>query len=482
MAPLDISVPNVRGYDFGVGVDRLSGTPMNQAVKPTPSPPHAGQGAVQSFDVSRVYTNRDLQSGLGIDLEASYGCATFGAGASARFSYMKESQVHSSCLFMTVTAAIHLADISIDESVLTQPARDITGRKDVFTARYGDMFCRACSRGGLFVGVMRIETQSSKDATSIEGSLRGSYGLFSAQAQAKFKSVTEQYNASVYCSLYAEGGPELKITDPSDPTVLLSNANAWMQAMHADPDTYARPYEWTLSPLSIAEAPLPDNEAQIQHAQDVLMFCARERTTLLDRLNLLEWIHDHPERFDWAGAVPPEQIQSAARSVQNDLDLVAQCASAAIDHPASALMPATYAAAQTPPTTYPAGVVPAPLPQQHQQPASATILIPSMIGMTNDDWEQAGQCLARNASIDEVIAGTFFMNEDGQGFHPVPSISRQALEFMQQHECQRQDISEKSEGEDPYPCDGDKVVTAQFPPPGTLVAPGTDLVLQWSTR
>jgi hypothetical protein len=173
MAPTAISVPHIRGYDFGVGVDRLSGTPMNQVVEPTASLPLPGEGGVQSFDVSRIHSSRDLQQKLGIDIEASYGCASFGAGASARFSYMKDSQVQSSCLFMTVTATAQLADLSIDNAVLTEQARQTLGRQDVFSARYGDMFCRACSRGGIFVGVMRIEAESSSDATAIEAELQG---------------------------------------------------------------------------------------------------------------------------------------------------------------------------------------------------------------------------------------------------------------------------------------------------------------------
>src|SRR6266545_4623208 len=114
VAMQQIRVPHVRGYDFGVGADRLSGSAMNQVVKPTPSEPMLAGGGTQSFDVSRVSSTRDLQQRLGIDLEASYGCASFGAGASGRFSYMQTSEVHSSSLFMTVAATMHHADLSID--------------------------------------------------------------------------------------------------------------------------------------------------------------------------------------------------------------------------------------------------------------------------------------------------------------------------------------------------------------------------------
>jgi hypothetical protein len=376
MALQQIKVPHVRGYDFGIGADRLSGAPMNQVVQPTPSPPMGAAGSVQSFTVSRVQTTHDLQKTLGIDIEASYGCASFGAGASGRFSFMESSAVHSSSLFMTVTATLHQADMSIDTSVLTAAAAQVAGRQDVFTARYGDMFCRSSSRGGMFVGVMRIETYSETDANTIEAELKGSYGLFSAEAATNFSKVTSDHRASVYCSVYSEGGPPLHIGDPTSPAELLTNANAWMTAMHAEPDRYSVPYEWTLSPVAIAEGPLPLNAEQVQHAQDVLQFCARERTTLLDQLNLLAWIHGHPERFDWTGAATPDQLTAAFQLTQADFDLVAACGSNAIDNPAKAVLPASYATERG--TTYRAAPLPTPLPAPTAPPAPAPTPVPSI--------------------------------------------------------------------------------------------------------
>jgi hypothetical protein len=370
-----IKVPHARGYDFGIGVDRLAGAAMNQVVKPTPSSTMSSSGAIQSFQVSRLYSTRDLQKKLGIDIDASYGCAMFGAGASARFGYMQDSSVHSSSLFMSVTATVHQADLSIDLCELTESAAQVVDRPDIFDARYGNMFCRSCSRGGLFVAVMKIETRSESEANSMEYELKGSYGLFSAEAQAKFSSVTSEHQASVYCNLYAEGGPALSINDPHDPKELLKNANAWMQAMHNDPNRNSVPYEWTLSPITIAEGPMPLNEADIQHGQDVLQVCARARTSILDQLNLLSWIHDHRERFDWTGPVTPEQVTAAVRGTEGDLDIVARCASHAIDNPKVAVLPARYAADRG--ETYPAGIVPTPLPKPL---VPREFLVPTLIG------------------------------------------------------------------------------------------------------
>jgi hypothetical protein len=366
MAVQVVNLPHHSGMDFGVGIERLSGAPMNQAVNPTPTPPLLAGGSTQSFEVSRVRSTRDLQTSLGIDIEASYGCATFGAGASARFSYLKESQVSSSTLFMTVTATVHHADQSIDNPVLTPPASGVVNQPELFATRYGDMFCRACQRGGLFVGLMRVETFGSTEANKIEAELKGTYGFFSADAKANFKSVIQQSNVSAYCTVYTEGGPNIRINDPSDPAELLTNANQWKEAMYSDPDRYSVPYQWTLSPLTIAEGPLPLNPADIQHCQDILIFCARERTSRLDQLNLLSWTYEHPERFDWTGSASENDLINASRNVQTDLDLVASCASWSINNPAQAEYPAGYATKEG--TIYPLAVMPSPLPKQLEKP------------------------------------------------------------------------------------------------------------------
>lgn len=396
--------PDHDTYNFGVGVDSLSGTGMGLVVNPTPSSPIT-RGAIQSFDVSRISSTQDLQQSLGIDVNASYG-ASFGAGVSARFSFCQKSQVHASSLFMTINAMVHFADQSIVDCVLTQTASQHVDRPDIFAGRYGDTFIHACQSGGLFVGLIRVETFEENLATQIEGELKGTYGLFNADAQTTFSNVKSKYNVDVYCSAYAEGGPAIQIKDPSDPKELLALANTWMAAMFADPNQYSRTYQWTLSPTSIAEGPLPLNQADIEHSHDVLVFCAQERATLLDQLNQLNWWLQHQGKYDWTGSTTPGQIAEAARATQSDLDTVAACASAAIDTPKQALMPADYAAAQVPPKKYPLSqpppIEPKPLPG-----TPAVVTVPDFINFTPDDHIDTG--LERSA---EFLANTLGLHLD----------------------------------------------------------------------
>ena len=353
MAFGEVILPRHPTYNFGVGMDRLSGSAANLVVNPIPIPPLDAAGTIHSFAISRVSTTQDLQRSLGIDLSASYGCASFGAGASGRFGFAQQSGVHAESLFMTITSTVNFADLSIAECVLAPAAAGVVDRPEVFFARYGTMFARACARGGLFVALLRIETIDKTIANQIEADLHGTYGLFDAQAKERFSEVIAQHNASFYCTVYSEGGPNVQISDPRDPNVLLDLANAWMSSITADPNTQAVPYEWTFAPVTIAEGPTPLNTADIQHAQDVLIYCVQERARLLDQLNTLNWWASHQDKYDWSQAEPVGKIIEAVSNTQSDLDLVAAGASAAIDAPHGCLFPADYAKAQSPPKTYP---------------------------------------------------------------------------------------------------------------------------------
>ncbi|WPB58343.1 hypothetical protein [Xylophilus sp. GOD-11R] len=352
-------VPWIQGYDFGVGVDLVSTSPMARVV--TDVHRAAAAGATVQFQVQRIRTTSDLEEALDINVEASYGSALFGAGVDARLNFAKSVRVQTSSLFMAVTASVKLGFLSIDDPQLTADAASLVDRPDIFSRRFGDTFVRGMLMGGLFVGVIHIETQSSSDTENIVTELSGTYGLFSADAKVKFQQLQTKYNASSFVQMYHEGGPvNLKIMDTTDPNELLQNANAFLQSFKDTPDAVSTAYQVTLAPIAIARGPLPLNEADIEHAQDVLAVCARRRSFLLDQLNGLQYIADHPGKFDFSNGAQMPEIQTAAANTQTDLDLIAQCASAAINHPEHAALPVDFAVANG--TVFPKAVMPTLLP------------------------------------------------------------------------------------------------------------------------
>ncbi|RWO22126.1 PASTA domain-containing protein [Mesorhizobium sp.] len=344
MAIGQVTVPYRPGYAFGVGADLATGSPMGKVVSaPETAVPRAA-GATINFQVHRIQSTEELEQALSIEAEASYGSGSFGANVSARFSYAKKAKIQSSSLFMVVTTRVELAFLSIDDPALSENAQTLVSRPEDFKARYGNVFVRGIGRGGLFVGTIRMETESAEESQEIAGELKGSYGLFSAEIKAKFAEIQSKHRTSTFIDMYHEGGPiDLHISDLTNPLELLDNANRFLDSFNTDPDKFAVPYFVTLAPIAIAKGPLPPNSAELEHAQDVLVACSKARSRLLDKINLLDYILDNTSRFEFTGGADRTAVQKALDDFQVDLDLVADCASTAIRSPAQAAMPATYA-------------------------------------------------------------------------------------------------------------------------------------------
>jgi hypothetical protein len=477
MAIHPIEVPYRDDYNFGVGADLATGSPMGFVVDGNPEGVSNAGGATVTFTVRRIHTTEDLHRSLGIDAEASYGSGLFGAGVSARFSFSQECAVQTTSLFLMVTARVVLQHLSIKAPRLTGNATAVVDNPDVFAQRYGNMFVRGMDRGGLFVGVFRLDVHREEDRLAISAELEGSYGLFSASIAAKFDQVRTTYRCDALVSMYHEGGPvDLQITDPTQPTELLDNANRWLTSFQADPARNAVPYSVTLAPIAIAEGPLPPNAADIEHAQDVLVLCARQRSQILDNINLLSFVLGHPGAYDWTGDPAPTtaSLTAALNGNQTDLDLVAECAGLAIDSPSRAVTPAKFAADHG--RIYPAGGLPAVMPVARKlETEPPTIRVPNFVGVNSYDLEGVWRCLS-NSTVDDCMNGSFFTDQDGV-VHPFP-LSREIAEFIWVVATAGTPRI-KTEPEDWIGGNTGGVI-AQFPTAGTLVGADSEVILQFN--
>ncbi len=363
MALHAIEVPYRNNYDFGIGVDLASGSPMNKVVQGEITGVEYAFGSQASWRLLRIQTTSELESKLGVDAEANYGSGLFGPSISARFHFAKDRKIQSSSLFMAAYASVTLRNLSIDEPTLTPHASEIAGRTDVFTTRYGNMFVRGVSRGGLFMGIIQIDTSSAEASDSIAAELKGSYGLFSAEAKVKLDNLNREHRSEISIEIYHEGGPiDLSMRDPHNPSELYELLQRWLSSFQSAPDANAVPYYVQLAPISIAEGPIPPNAAQIEHAQDILIICARHRSAILDGINLMDYIGQRPSRYDFPAAAPttPADITQTSANYQADLDLVAEAASQAMNDVTKAKTPVEYAREHS--MRYPQGIPPTPMP------------------------------------------------------------------------------------------------------------------------
>jgi hypothetical protein len=391
-----IEVPWRKSYDIGIGVDVTSGSPMNTVVAGVADTVNNAKGAAVDINVSRVETTDDLEKALGISAEASYGCGCFGAGISARFSFAQESKVQTTSLFLAVTVSVELASLSVDKPKLDPDAEALVGNPAAFATRYGNMFVREISRGGIFVGMIRIETEKVEESQDISADLGGGYGLFSAGLKTKMSDISKKYKSKIKIHMYHEGGPvDLQITDPNDPMQILENANRFLQSFQNSPDEMARPYSVSLAPISIANGALPPNAADIQNAQTVLVYCAKRRSGILDQLNLLDYMNDNQAKYDVSNGATWASVQTALQGFQDDLDLVGACASNAINNVLNARMPSDFAKDKG--TTFPKAVFPPIMPAPKE--GGEMVNVPDFAGC-----QSGSDCLTRADAVKLKLA------------------------------------------------------------------------------
>lgn len=381
MALRQAEVPFRRGYDTGMGVDLATGDAKGMAVTGAISGVDVAQGATTSFSIERVRSSEDLQRSLQVHAEASYGVGAF--SASARLDFAQKCHIEATSVFLAVTMNIELPYEQIDSPVLVVEAANLVDQPELFAERYGNMFVRGIVPGGLLVASIKIEGQTEDDSKEIAAELKGGFGGFGAAAQSKFSEKVSKHTDSVSILVYAEGGPidlvktfEKNLLDPS---LLVTAMVAWANAFQGDPAGNARPYRANLTPMVVAQAPLPPDPAAIQHAQDVLIECARRRSAVWDELSLLHLILDNKNRYDASASVSFEECQRAVDGLQADLTTVARCASAAIDNAKEATFPAEYAVARA------IGSYPTALPSPLPVSTLVTVRVPDLVAASS--WE-----------------------------------------------------------------------------------------------
>jgi hypothetical protein len=464
--PDQVELPYARGYDIGIGVNYASGGPKNKAVMGAISPPEIAGGDITRFKIQRVFTTSEIEQVLQIAATASYGVAAF-AGAEARFAFARSAKVQSSSLVMLVYATVQRAFQQIDEVTLTPAASDVVGQPAVFAERYGNVFVRGINSGGLFVGYYRIDTGSAEISDQISLELEGSYGLFSGDAETKFKTVQRKYRSEVAIDIYREGGPtNLLINSLEDPLELLRNVKLFLSSFQDRPDQVAIPYSVTLSPLTIANGPTPPNEVDLQHAQDVLIFCAKRRSTLVDQLNTLQYIVDKPHRFELSdpNRASLQEISRAAQGAQSDLDLIARCASHAMNDPKTAMFPENFATSID--VEYPQTAFPENLPDAKPIQLRAPNAMPNLVGAPAEPVVSLLACIQMEG-VDHCL-GFLGSSLGALGTDPRPLAD---FFFLVMRSGARPEV--RGDAGPPG-----AIIRAQFPPEGVEVTPGAVFILE----
>lgn len=382
------------GYDIGIGVASATGSPMAMGCIGEVTPPLIGTGGSGSFTFRRVDSNEDLETELDIGADVSAGVGLFSGSAS--FDFSKRCKIQSSSLTVMVSAKETFAFQQMDSPELTRGASAADPLR--FATQFGEYFVRGISSGGRFIGVVRIDTKSRQSKTSVDAALSGSYGLtMSAEARLHLSETLKQSNARVEAFYTFDGGEVQTRLTSNDPVELVNQLYKAMDEWTASVRDSPKAYSVTLAPYAIALGPPPPNLAQFEHQRDVLTRCAKLRSQTLDKLNLIDFILDPDHTAEFEIVPPPDgpDLPALQARLAEDLDVIADTASFAMDNIKDACLPETFMRTfrgvsdfrLTPlPANLPAhtgGAVVAPPPPPVPTPAGTPFTIP--------DWRTMGE-------------------------------------------------------------------------------------------
>jgi hypothetical protein len=247
-------------------------------------------------------------------------------------NFAKNTKINTSSVFLTVKVAVTESFTMIKQPGIEKSAADLVAQGNLtrFQEQYGDMFVRGLVTGGLYIGVMQIETTGGTDKQNVKGHLSAAYGLF-GKAQADFNREIMRIlsGRSFYVTGYVEGGA---LSTPRSPEELLNSVSNWPTTVKGN----AVPYGALLSPYSILPLPNPPTFVNIQHQKDVLAQCAQIRNDDLTALADIHYIKSKPQEFVDVGNYQLDQLQN---ELNQDLNTVTKAAQDALNNPKDASLP-----------------------------------------------------------------------------------------------------------------------------------------------
>jgi hypothetical protein len=225
----------------------------------------------------------------------------------------------------------------------------------------------------------------------------------------------------------------------------------------------------TLAPYVIALGPNPPNMVDFQNQRDVLIRCAKLRSSTLDKLNLIDYMLDpkHMNEFEFIPPPAGPDLPGLQAALAGDLDVIADAASFAINNVKEAREPETYMAEIEHVPGFRLTALPPNLPR-HTGPVVALPpnAMPNLVGMPAAPLISLLSCVNMEG-VDHCLG---FL---GAELDPLGTDARPLADFF--FLVLRSGATPEVRG-DPNPPGA--VIRSQFPPVGVEVTPGAVFIIE----
>ncbi|MGA7314267.1 MAG: hypothetical protein WBX22_09865 [Silvibacterium sp.] len=315
--------------DFGVGIDSVNGNVRGLATtRPDPVTVPGTGGQTVAFTVHKTEKIEDLQTALGLSVDAEASFEMF--GGSEKFDFMQQAKFHDYSLFFAVSIDVMNQETHLigEELIPTAAGLLAQGQNDRFRQEFGDFYMKGLQTGGQYFAVVEIVTLDTTDQTNISNEL-GGVGFFGSGVgdfQTNFNSTFQKVSSNRTLNINALqiGGAGDGAKQGVTPDEMLSKAAGFATDIKANPV----PYRAEFQDFQALNVPLPPNQAQVQAAKDVIAQYASKRASLIQAQNDIDFIQQNPGQFTPPGGqLDNNTLNTLSQQIAVALNLITQSAS-----------------------------------------------------------------------------------------------------------------------------------------------------------
>jgi hypothetical protein len=329
------------GYDFGIGIDSVTGNPKGDAVIRSDIEDVTGAaGQSTNFFMRQIESTEELNEALSASASVSGRYGFFSGRASFEFARQAGFQRYSTFLLIStsvVNSFRQLRDVRLAPHAVRLWE---SGDKDAWLAAMGDSFCQGMSTGGLLNVVLRIDTENEEQqdeiATELQAGMNTGIAKFNAKAQ--FSQMVNRLASKTNITLsHMQMGGKVEIE--YTPDRILERAAEFAESVKGN---LAVPFSVNASDYRIvSNLPAVPNKFDRQLQKDVINACGRLRLRYLDQINDIEYVLNKSHQFDWKGRETAwaKDLDTKADALRNALSLIARRASECADNAVTCALP-----------------------------------------------------------------------------------------------------------------------------------------------
>ena len=276
------------------------------------------------YDAKVVSSSLSFTEQLNVSASASLRYGISGSG-SAKTSFLSSFQQNSFTVYVVVQVIVTNAQKLLDLSkarLKLEAAELFVSDPQAFAQQYGDSFIYGLTTGGVFLGVLEMESSSAAEFKQIQASLSGkaNYGLISGSAQANFgqalQSITSSYQSKA--TILRQGGSGA--LNETTPEQLIKDALAFPEKVAGDKGF---PYEVSLISYNNIPHPPSPSALDVSNQATILERLGDLRRKFLKYQNDLMFALEHQDQFP---GIDIDRVNDRSKKINSEIAKIVSAA------------------------------------------------------------------------------------------------------------------------------------------------------------